>query len=86
MSRVLIYTRETYLKCRFIDNYFVEAGLDQASAEMFKLLSGLHQKIPPSSRESDRNTLARVARPDIQARVSRATMYCQKVQVRVKAS
>ena len=67
-----------------VDDHLVEAGLDQPARDVLELLAGLHQQVV-ARRDLDGDALAGVARPDVQARVARAAVDGQEVQVRVEA-
>ena len=60
------------------------AGLDEPARQVLELLAGLDQQVV-ALRDLDGNALARVARPDVQARIARAAVDGQEVEVRVEA-
>jgi hypothetical protein len=62
----------------------VVAGLDEPARHVLELLAGLHQQVV-ALRDLDGDALARVARPDVQARVARAAVDGEEVEVRVEA-
>lgn len=66
-----------------VDDDLVEAGLDAPAAEVLELLAGLDEQV--AARHGDGNALPRVARPDVQARVTRGGVDGEEVQVRVEA-
>lgn len=63
----------------------MESSLYKASAEVFKLLPSLHEEVPACRGKLDRDAFSGVACPDIQARVTRATVDSQEVEVRVES-
>ena len=63
----------------------MEAGLDEASAEVLQLLPGLYEQIPASRWELYSNALAGVACPDIETRITGAAVDSQEIQVGVEA-
>ena len=62
----------------------MEPRLDQAAGDVLELLAGLHEEIV-ARRDLDGDAAARVARPHVQARVARAAVDGEEVEVRVEA-
>ena len=62
----------------------MKARLDQTARDVLQLLTGLHEQIV-SGWDLDRDTLTRVARPNVQAWVARATVDSKEVKIRVEA-
>ncbi len=66
-----------------VDDDLVEAGLDQAAGDVLQLLAGLHEQVV-ARRDLDGDPPARVARPDVQARIPAAAVDGEEVEVRVE--
>jgi hypothetical protein len=73
------------LERRVVYHNLVEAGLDQAACEMLQLFSRLYQQVVSTGRHAHGDALSRVSGPDVQARVARAAMDGQEVEICVKA-
>ena len=73
-----------HLKGLLVDDYLVEAGLDEAAGEMLELLSRLHEEMVTRG-DLDRDAVAGVAGPDVQAGVARAAVDGEEVEVGVEA-
>lgn len=67
-----------------VDDDLVVAGLDEPAGEVLELLAGLDQQVVALG-DLDGDALARVAGPDVQARVARAAVDGQEVEVGVEA-
>jgi hypothetical protein len=67
-----------------IDHHLMEPRFDQPAGDVLQLLAGLHEQIV-AGRDLDRDALASVARPDVQAWIARTAVDGEKVEVRVEA-
>jgi hypothetical protein len=65
----------------FIHDDLVEPSLDKPSAQMFQLLTSLHQEITTSRGELDGNAFAGVASPDVQTRIARPAVDGEEIEV-----
>ena len=74
----------TDLQSGLVNNNFVETSLDEATGDMFELLSGLHQQIAAGSRKLDRDAFPSVPCSNIKSRVPRPPMDSQEVEIGVK--
>lgn len=74
----------TDLQSGVINDNFVETSLDEATGDMFELLSGLHQQIAASIRKLNRDAFPSVPCPDVESRIPRPSMDCQEIEIRVK--
>lgn len=75
----------THIQSGLVHNHFMVASLDKPPGEMFDLLSCLHEKITSSWGKSDGNTLSSVTRPNMKARVSRATVDGETIEIGMKS-
>lgn len=66
-----------------VDDDLVVARLDEPARDVLELLARLDEEVV-AGRDLDGYALARVARPDVQARVARAPVDGEEVQVRVE--
>lgn len=67
---------EYNLERGIIDDYLMESSFDEASSQMFNLLSCLDEKVTSGRWESNRDALSSIACPDVEPRIPRATMDC----------
>lgn len=67
-----------------VDRHFVESCLDQAAGCVLELLASLHQQVVARG-NLDRDPVASVAGPDVQARVAGSAVNGEKVEVGVEA-
>ena len=67
-----------------VDDDLVVAGLDEAAGDVLDLLAGLDEEVV-AGRDLDGDAGARVAGPDVEARVSRAAVDGEEVEVGVEA-
>jgi len=56
-----------------VDGDLMQTGFDQPAGEVLELLARLNEEVPPGG-YLDGDAFARVARPDVQARVARAAV------------
>jgi len=68
---------------RRVDNDLVQTSFDEPTGEVLDLLACLDEEVP-AGRDLDRDALARVAGPDVQAWVARAAVNRQEVEVGVE--
>lgn len=66
-----------------VDNDFVKSGLDETAGQVLQLLAGLDQQVL-SGRNAHGDFPPRVPCPNVQARVSGATVNGQEVEVGVE--
>lgn len=67
----------------FVDDDLVVPGLDEAAGQVLDLLARLDEQVVALG-DLDGDLLARVARPDVQARVPRPAVDGEEVEVRVE--
>lgn len=67
-----------------VDDDLVVAGLDEAAGDVLDLLAGLDEEVV-AGRDLDGDAGARVAGPDVEARVARAAVDGEEVEVGVEA-
>ena len=75
----------THLQRCFINHYLVITRLYQAATEMLDLFACLHEQVPTCRGKPHRYALPRIARPDVETRIPRATVDGQEVEIRVEA-
>ena len=64
----------TDLQSSIVNDNFVETGLDEATSDMFELLSSLYQQTAASSGKLDGNAFPSVPCPNVKSGVSRPPM------------
>lgn len=72
-------TERTHLKCRIVHDDFVISSLYEPSTQVLELLARLDKQVSAGRRELDRDALAGVSCPDIQARIARAAVDGEEV-------
>lgn len=66
--------------CFLINDHFMKTCLDEATGEMFKLLSSLYEQVV-SFWNLDWNAFAGVASPDVQPWIAGSSVDGQKIEI-----
>jgi hypothetical protein len=74
-----------HINCLLVHHNFMIPGLYQTAGNVFQLFASLDEKVV-ALRDLDRYTLSGVAGPDVQARIPRAAVNGEEVEVGVEPS
>ena len=81
----LNFSKLNHINCLLVHYNFMIPGLYQTASNVFQLFASLDKKVV-ALRDLDRDTLSGIAGPDVQARIPRAAVNGEEVEIGVESS